>query len=163
LEPDQTFGREDVLTMMGACPERVRDYVAGLDAGRLAYRHAPALPTLSELVLHVSETGTAADNVLHHACIEGASEVDALAALEPRSETPVDASGAGALEKLEDLGRRRRRTMDLLRGLTTEDWDRVVTDPAMGDLTVLDFCRLVAAHEMSHLSQVRNLTALLPD
>jgi hypothetical protein len=161
LEPDQTLEREDVLTMLGACPERVRDYVMGLDESRLAYRHGPAFPTLRELVLHVSETGSAADAALRHACLDGASEVDARAALEPALE--VAEAVAPALEKLADLGRVRRRTMDLLRGLTAADWERVVVDPSIGELTVLDFCRLVAQHEMGHLSQVRNLTSLLPD
>ena len=161
MEPDQTLEREDVLTMLSACPERVRDYVTGLDESRLAYRHGPAFPTLRELVLHVSETGSAADTALRHACLDGASEVDARAALEPPIEAPEGV--APALEKLADLGRVRRRTMDLLRGLTAADWERVVVDPSIGELTVLDFCRLVAQHEMGHLSQVRNLTSLLPD
>ena len=161
MVPDYTLERDDVLVMLSAAPERVRDYVSGLDESRLAYRHGPAFPTLGELVLHVSETGTAVDAALRHACLDGAVEVDARAALEPPLE--VQESTAPALEKLEDLGRVRRRTMDLLRGLTPEDWERVVSDPALGDLSLLDFCRLVAAHEMGHLSQVRNLTALLPD
>jgi hypothetical protein len=161
MEPDQTLEREDVLTMLGACPERVRDYVTGLDDSRLAYRHGPAFPTVGELVVHVSETGSAADTALRHACLDGASEVDARAALEPALE--ASEAEAPALEKLADLGRVRRRTMDLLRGLTAADWERVVVDPSIGELTVLDFCRLVAQHEMGHLSQVRNLTSLLPD
>lgn len=161
MEPDRTLEREDVLTMLGACPERVRDYVMGLDESRLAYRHGPAFPTLRELVHHVSETGSAADVALRHACLDGASEIDALAALEPPLE--VSEATAPAFEKLADLGRVRRRTMDLLRGLTAADWERVVVDPSIGELTVLDFCRLVAQHEMGHLSQVRNLTSLLPD
>ncbi len=161
MEADQTLEREDVLIMLGACPERVRDYVTGLDESRLAYRHGPAFPTLGELVLHVSETGSAADTALRHACLDGASEVDARAALEPSLESSE--AVAPALERLADLGRVRRRTMDLLRGLTAADWDRVVVDPSIGELTVLDFCRLVAQHEMAHLSQVRNLTSLLPD
>jgi len=161
VEPDQTLEREDVLTMLGACPERVRDYVMGLDESRLAYRHGPAFPTLRELVVHVSETGSAVDAALRHACLDGASEVDARAALEPALE--VADAVSPALEKLADLGRVRRRTMDLLRGLTAADWERVVIDPSIGELTVLDFCRLVAQHEMGHLSQVRNLTSLLPD
>ena len=147
--------------MLAACPERVRDYVSGLDEIRLAYRHGPAFPTLREIVLHVSQTGAAADSALRHACLEGASEVDAQAALEPHFDNAE--AIAPALEKLEDMGRLRRRTMDLLRGLTPADWDRVVIDPDLGEMTVLDFCRLVAAHEMGHLSQVRNLTSLLPD
>jgi len=159
--PDETLELDDVLTMLGAAPERVRNYVSGLDESRLAYRHGPAFPTLRELVLHVSETGAAVDAAIRHACLDGAVEVDARAALEP----PVEAheTTTPALEKLEDLHRVRRRTLDLLRGLTPADWDRVISDPALGDLSLLDFCRLVAAHEMGHLSQVRNLTALLPD
>src|SRR6202165_1998887 len=103
MEPDQTLEREDVLTMLGACPERVRDYVAGLDESRLAYRHGPAFQTLGELVLHVSETGSAADTALRHACLDGAPEVAARAALEPSIESPETV--APALERLEDLGR----------------------------------------------------------
>ena len=161
MEPDQSLARDDVLTMLGACPERVRDYVGGLDESRLGYRHAPAFPTLRELVMHVSDTGSAADAVLRQALLEGASEVDARSALEPVGDGQEAAQPVR--ERLEDLGRLRRRTMDLLRGLTPDDWERVVVDPAFGEMTILDFCRLVAAHEMSHLSQVRNLTALLPD
>lgn len=149
-----------MLVMLGACPERVRDYLGGLDPSRLDYRHAPAFPTLRELVLHVSEAGTAVDQVLRQVCLEDAREVDARSALEPAGEA---AEGPPPLERLEDLGRVRRRTMDLLRGLTAEDWERAVPDPGLGELSVLDFCRLVAAHEMGHLSQVRNLTALLPE
>ena len=161
MEPDRSLEREDVLVMMAGCPERVRDYVAGLDEIRLAYRHGPAFPTLRELVVHVSETGAAVDAALRHACLDGLSEVDTVAALAPVG-VSADAIGP-ALEKLEDLGRIRRRTMDLLRGLTPDDWARVMTHPDREDLSVLDFCRLVAAHEMGHLSQVRNLTSLLPD
>ena len=161
MVPDPTLERDDVLTMLSACPERVRDCVGGLDESRLAYRHGPAFPTLRELVLHLSDTGSAADAALRNACQEGAQEVDARAALELPLEQP-DAS-VPALEKLADLGRLRRRTMDLLRGLTAADWDRVLLDPNLGEITLLDLCRLVAAHEMGHLSQVRNLTALLPD
>ncbi len=161
MEPDRSLEKGDVMMMMGACPERVRDYVSGLDDSRLAYRHGPAFQTLGELVVHVSETGSAVDTALRLACLDGATEVDARAALEPPIEAPE--SVTPALERLEGLGRIRRRTMDLLRGLTPADWDRVMVDPNLGELTVLDFCRLVAAHEMGHLSQVRNLTSLLPD
>ena len=161
MEPDQTLEREDVLMMIGACPERVRDKVSFLDEARLGYRHGPAFPTLREVVLHLCDTGIAADVALRHVCLENLTEVDTRAALEPAGEPPE--TPARAAERLEDLGRTRRRTMDLLRGLPEADWSRTLHDPAIGELTVLDFCRLVAAHEMGHLSQVRNLTSLLPD
>ncbi|MDQ6692217.1 MAG: hypothetical protein M3Z13_05560, partial [Candidatus Dormibacteraeota bacterium] len=69
MEPDVNFTRDDVLTMLAGCPERVRDHVASLDQSRLGYRHGPAFPTLGELVLHVSATGAAVDSALRHSCL----------------------------------------------------------------------------------------------
>ena len=119
MEPDRNLEKEDVLMMMGACPERVRDYVSGLDENRMAYRHGPAFQTLGELVVHVSATGSAADAALRHACLDGATEVDARAALEPPIDSPESVTPAP--ERLEHLGRIRRRPMDLPRGLTAAD------------------------------------------
>ena len=61
------------------------------------------------------------------------------------------------------MGRVRRRTVDLLRGLSDEDWARLVVDPQQGELTLLDVCAQVTQHELAHLSQLRNLIALLPE
>jgi hypothetical protein len=161
VEPDQGLSRNDVLTMLGACPERVRDCVLGIDTGRLGYRHGPAFPTLEEMVAHLSDAGAAFEAALRHAVMEGAEEVDIKGALEAGAN--ADESRPAA-DRLDDLGRLRRRTMDLLRGLPEADWEgRVLHDPHFGDLSLIDFCRLVAAHEMSHLSQVRNLSSLLPE
>jgi len=160
VEPDPNLGREDVLTMLGASPERVRDYVLGLDENRLDYRHGPAFPTLKEVVVHVCDAGTAADAALRHACLDGATEVAARAALETTAEPDVSVA---ADARLEDLSRVRRRTVDLLRGLTDQQWGQRFTDDLLGEIDILDFCRLIAAHEMGHLSQVRNLIALLPE
>jgi len=38
-----------------------------------------------------------------------------------------------------------------------------VVDPQQGELTLLDVCAQVAQHELAHLSQLRNLIALLPE
>ena len=161
MEADQELSRDDVLTMLGACPERVRDCVLGIDPGRLGYRHGPAFPTLEELVAHLSDAATAFEGALRHGLTDGAEEVDLKGALEAGAEADETRPAA---ERLDDLGRLRRRTMDLLRGLPEEDWEgRVLHDPHFGDLSLIDFCRLVAAHEMSHLSQVRNLTSQLPE
>lgn len=161
VEPDQGLSRDDVLTMLGACPERVRDNVLGVDAHRLGYRHGPAFPTLNELVAHLCDAGIAFEAALRHALTEGAPEVDLRAALEGPS---ISDDSTSTADRLEDLGRLRRRTMDLLRGLPADNWEgTVLRDPHFGEVSLLDFARLVAKHEMSHLSQVRNLTSLLPE
>ena len=148
------------MNLLSGIPERVRDHVAPFDANRLGYRHGPAFPTLQEVVMHLSSGGIAADDVIRHVCVEGAPEADPGAALAPAGE--LDGANDAA-EKLDELVRNRRRTMDLLRGLPGEAWDRPIGGPRYGELTLLDFCRLVATHEMAHLSQVRNLSSLLPE
>ena len=50
--------------LLGVVPERVGDLVSGLDEPRLAYRHAPAFPTLKEVIGHLSDAGTAVDGLL---------------------------------------------------------------------------------------------------
>lgn len=145
-----------MLRLLSGAPERVRDYIAGLDGQRLDYRHGPAFPTLKEVVLHVADAGIAADDVIRHACVDGGPAPDPSAALEPSRAEPDPAQDA--LERLDDLARNRRRTMDLLRGLAAAGWEQ-----DLGAYSLLDFCRLVAAHEMGHLAQVRNLTSLLPE
>ncbi len=66
-------------------------------------------------------------------------------------------------ETLEDFARVRRRTVDLLHGWGKSEWDRTITDPRGGEMTLLEVCRLVARHEMGHIGQIRNLSALLPE
>ena len=66
-------------------------------------------------------------------------------------------------EALEDFARVRRRTVDLLHGWGKSEWDRTVIDPRGGVLTLLEVCQMVTRHEMAHISQIRNLTVLLPE
>jgi hypothetical protein len=155
------LGREDVMVLLGVVPERVADLVSGLDEPRLAYRHAPAFPTLKEVVGHLSDAGGAIDSLLRRAYLDGQRELPVRASIDPPSHEPDLSPSVGEL--LEGFGRVRRRTVDLLRGLSGPDWERVVLDPQQGELTLLDVCSLVTQHELAHLSQIRNLIALLPE
>jgi hypothetical protein len=56
-----------------------------------------------------------------------------------------------------------RRTVDLLHGWDRSAWNRPVNDPRGGDMSLLEVCRVVARHEMGHIAQIRNLSALLPE
>jgi hypothetical protein len=98
--------------------------------------------------------------VIRHACVEGVPEADAGVALEPPSDGELNGE---PFDRLDELVRTRRRALDLLRGLAEDAWQRPVGGAHHGDLTLLDFCRLVAAHEMAHLGQIRNLSSLLPE
>lgn len=160
MDSDAELGRPDLLMLLGSMPERVSDIVAGLDQARLGYRHGPAFPTLGELIGHLAEAGSAVDALVRHAYLDGTAEADIRASLDPLPSADMDRPGAALLE---DYSRVRRRTVDLLRGLADSDWERVVRDPRQGELSLLDVCRVVANHELGHLTQIRNLIAVLPE
>jgi hypothetical protein len=154
------MAREDVITLLAVVPERVSDLVSSLDEARLRYRHGPAFPTLKEVVVHLAEAGGSVDTLLRRIYLDGASEAPVRATIdpptEPDPEQPVD-------DAIERYARVRRRTIDLLRGLSAGDYARILRDPQLGEVTLLDACRLLARHELGHLSQIRNLLALLPE
>lgn len=154
------IGREEVVVLMGVVPERVADLVGWLDEQRMDYRHGPGFPTLKELVSHLADAGAAVDALLRRAYLDGQRELPVRESIDPTIDSDLSPP-VGDL--LESFGRVRRRTVDLLRGLAPSDWDRVVLDPRQGELTLLAVCEMVTQHELAHLSQLRNLIAVLPD
>jgi len=159
-EPSHRPRPQDYVVMLAQVPERVGDIALALDENRLRYRHGPAFPTLKELVAHLARSGTAVDSLLRQVCIEGKREVNLHAAMDP---APDPDSEASAADLVESLMRDRRRTVDLLRGLTEEQWGQPVQDAVRGELTLLDLCDAIGRHEAGHVTQLRNLIAVLPE
>ena len=150
----------DVVLLMSSVPERIGDMVYGLDEPRLRYRHGPAFPTLGGLLGHLVESGSKVDALLRHAHLDGIATADVRATIDPGHDEDLTRP---LQEALEDFARVRRRTVDLLHGWGKSEWDRTLKDPRAGDITLLDVCRMVARHEIAHISQIRNLTVLLPE
>jgi DinB family protein len=160
MELAEEMSSQDVVLLLSSVPERTSDLVYWLDEARLRYRHGPAFPTLGSLIAHLVDSAQKVDALLRHAHLDGKSTADVRAAIDP----PHDQELTLPLqEALEDLARVRRRTVDLLHGWGKAEWDRSVNDPRGGEQTLLDVCRLVARHEMAHIAQLRNLSALLPE
>ncbi|HEV2952494.1 MAG TPA: DinB family protein [Candidatus Dormibacteraeota bacterium] len=151
--------RDDLLTVLASVPEGFADLIGGLSAEQLIYRHGPAFPTPAELVAHLGASGIVLDSVLRQIGLEGNREVDARAVLEPELGLAGDKPGT---ELLADFGRVRRRTIDFLRGLPATAWTDPIHDACRGEITVGDLCELASTHEIGHLSQLRNLIAILP-
>ncbi len=160
MELREEISAADAVLLMSSVPERISDLVYGLDETRLRYRHGPAFPTLGGLIRHLLDSGTKVDALLRHAHLDGLTRADVRASIDPTHDQDLDRP---VQEALEDFARVRRRTVDLLRGWGTGEWERTLTDPRGGDLTLLELCRLVARHEMGHIGQIRNLTTLLPE
>ena len=150
----------DAVLLMSSVPERISDLVYGLDEARLRYRHGPAFPTLGGLLAHLLESGARVDALLRRAHLEGLGSADISAVIDPVQADELDRPLQDAIE---DFARVRRRTVDLMHGWGKNEWARLVSDPRGGDVSLLDICRRVTRHEMAHIVQIRNLTALLPE
>jgi DinB family protein len=151
---------DDVVALLASVPERINDLVSALDELRLEYRHAPAFPTLHEVVAHLCQAGAEVDGLLRRAYLDHQRELPVRTSLDPTLESALATPLADQLQR---FARVRRRTVDLLRGLSESDWQQEVFDPLQGVLTLLQVCSQVAQHEVGHLSQLRNLIALLPE
>jgi DinB superfamily len=160
MELQEEMSTGDVVLLLASVPERTSDLVYWLDEPRLRYRHGPAFPTLGGLIAHLVEAAPKVDALLRHAHLDGQTTADVRAAIDPVHDQDLNGS---VQEALEDFARVRRRTVDLLHGWGKAEWDRTLSDPRGGDLTLLDVCRLVVRHEMGHVAQLRNLSALLPE
>lgn len=160
MELQEEMSTADVVLLLGSVPERTSDLVYWLDEARLRYRHGPAFPTLGGLIAHLVEAAPKVDALLRHAHLDGRTTADVRAAIDPGHEQELTVP---LQEALEDFARVRRRTVDLLHGWGKAEWERPISDPRGADLTLLEVCRLVVRHEMGHLAQIRNLSALVPE
>jgi hypothetical protein len=160
MELQEEMSAADVVLLMGSVPERVSDLVYWLDDTRLRYRHGPAFPTLGSLIGHLVDAGPKVDGLVRHAHLDGQTTADVRAAIDPAHDQELDRP---LQEALEDFARVRRRTVDLLHGWGKREWERTISDPRGSEMTLLQVCQLVARHEMAHIAQIRNLSALLPE
>ena len=160
MELQEEMSTADVVLLLGSVPERTSDLVYWLDEARLRYRHGPAFPTLGGLIAHLVEAAPKVDALLRHAHLDGQTTADVRAAIDPGHDQELTVP---LQEALEDFARVRRRTVDLLHGWGKAEWERPISDPRGADLTLLEVCRLVVRHEMGHLAQIRNLSALVPE
>ncbi|HUZ88242.1 MAG TPA: DinB family protein [Candidatus Acidoferrales bacterium] len=157
--PSQT-SPDDLIVLLSTVPERVGDLVGGLDRAQLGYRHGPGFPSLEEVIIHLTHSGPAVDGLLR-GLSHGESHPIRLGwvtqwNLSEDGDRPVS-------DRLEDFARLRRRTVDLLRGFSAEDWTRTVEDEDRGETSIAEVCFELARHELGHLTQVRNLMAVIPD
>jgi hypothetical protein len=149
---------QDLVVLLAAVPERVSDLVSMLDGPRFDYRHGPAFPTIGEVVSHLCRGGESVGALLRGVCVEGATEVRLRAALDPVALEPVPPHARA----LEEFRTGRQATVDVLTALSPDVWDTKLADPDQGELSLAEVCDAIALHEVGHLSQMRNLLALLP-
>ena len=160
MELQEEMSTADVVLLLASVPERTSDLVYWLDEARLRYRHGPAFPTLGNLIAHLVAAASKVDGLLRHAHLDGQTTADVRAAIDPGHDQDLDVPLA---EALEDFARVRRRTVDLVHGWGNAEWERTISDPRGGQITMHEVCQLVVRHEMGHVAQIRNLSALVPE
>src|SRR4029077_21214378 len=160
MELQEEMSPADAVLLMSSVPERINDLVFGLDETRLRYRHGPAFPTLGGLIFHLLDSGTRVDGLLRHAHLDGLATADIRATIDPGHDVDLDRP---LQEAITDFARVRRRTVDLLHGWGKSEWERSVTDPRGGSVTLLDICQMVTRHEMDPVAKPRTLPVLPPD
>ncbi len=148
--------REQAIHFLGALPNRVTEVITGLSSDQLGYRHGPAFSTMTEVIAHLRSEADSTDAAIRRICSEDAPEID--------WEIPVVAPTESIEIKVlvDDIGRFRRRTVDLLRNLDRSYWERTATVNGQGQLTLIELCSRIAVHGLGHVSQLRNLAALVP-
>src|SRR2546427_529306 len=119
-----------------------------------------ASPSLGALPAHLTHPTRRAAPLPRPAPMHEQTPADVRAAIDPGHDQALTRP---LQEALEDFARVRRRTVDLLHGWGNSEWNRNISDPRGGYMTLLEVCRLVAKHEMGHIAQIRNLSALLPE
>src|SRR5260370_24941884 len=159
VELQEELSPADAVLVMSSVPERIADLVYGLDEAGLRYRHGPAFPTLGGLIGHLLDSGSKIDGLLRHAHLDGIASADVRGTIDPTHDHDLDRP---LQEALEDFARVRRRTVDLLHGWGKNEWERTLSDPRGGSLTLLHVCRIGTRHQKAHIPPNRNLTLLLP-
>lgn len=63
-------------------------------------------------------------------------------------------AGKDIHHELEVFENRRRDTVDYLLRLADDDWNKTITHPKLGDLSVLQIVQIITGHDLYHISQV---------
>src|SRR5438067_12719384 len=113
MELQEEMSTSDVVLLLGSVPERTSDLVYWLDEARLRYRHGPAFPTLGGLIAHLVDSAPRVDGLLRHAHLDGQTNADVRAAIDPGQDEELPRP---LREALEDSARVRHRTVDLPHG-----------------------------------------------
>ncbi len=159
MDEDPGLDRAEAQMLLASTPERVSDLLGGIDNDRARYRHGPAFPSLAEVAAHLAAAAGTADSLVR-AVSAGAAEVDVRAALDPagpEEEPPALKESLGLFRS------RRAATVEALRATPEAEWQRPVPDRWLGEVSLLDACRLLVGHELGHLAQLRNLISLVPE
>ena len=150
----------ELLETLGGTPDRVKSLAHGLSPTRLTRRPREGEWSMTEILTHLllGERDVIFPR-LQRMLLEGAPTF-------PSSAT--GRTGFAAAPALRDFGEDlgafrevRSRTIAFLKSLGQHDWRRIGTTPTRGTLTIEDYARYLAEHDVEHLSQLEATRAVI--
>jgi len=150
----------ELLETLGGTPDRVKSLAHGLSPTRLTRRPREGEWSMTEILTHLllGERDVIFPR-LQRMLLEGAPTFPSSAtgrtgfARRPRCGTSARISTPSA--------RCEARTIAFLKSLGQHDWRRIGTTPTRGTLTIEDYARYLADHDLEHLSQLEATRAVI--
>ncbi len=142
---------DSVLGILSATPAVLNSLLRGLDLSAWSHEPAPDDWNLSELVCHLRDT----EREVHQMQIKLLKEQDE--PFIPRPDTSVwshedilHGDGAAALKEFNVT---RRETLDMLKEITSKDWERKARHAIFGPTNFLEVVGFIAEHDRLHIQQ----------
>ncbi|MFN8382547.1 MAG: DinB family protein [Anaerolineales bacterium] len=144
--------RESVLSLLSATPATLNGMLRDLDSTSWSLKSTHDEWSLTELICHLRDT----EREIHHMQIRLFKDQNE--PFIPRPDTSVWASqrdylhedGALALKEFNDA---RRETIDLLKNISTDDWERKARHAIFGPTNFLEVVSFFADHDRMHVQQ----------
>jgi FMN phosphatase YigB (HAD superfamily) len=143
---------DSILSLLSATPAALGGLLHGLDAATWHLKTAPEEWSLTELICHLRDT----EREIHRMQIELFKEGNE--PFIPRPDTSVWASQRDYLHEdgalaLKEFVEARQVTVDMLKSIPAEDWDRKARHAIFGPTNFLEVISFFADHDRMHIQQ----------
>jgi hypothetical protein len=151
--------RENLIVRYAAGPAEVAAVLDGITSAELDARPAPGEWSVREVIHHLADSEMEGALRLrrllaeHRPALAGYDQ-EAFARRLWYDNRPITAALAA-------ITAARETTVEILRRLTPEDWQREGTHSEFGRFTVEDWLRLYAAHAHEHAAQIRRARSVM--
>jgi hypothetical protein len=143
---------DSVLGILSATPAVMNGLTRELDSAAWSYKASPDDWTLTELVCHLRDT----EREVHHTQIKLFKEQSE--PFIPRPDTSVWARQRDYLHEsgvvaLQEFNHARRETLELLKNVSADEWNRKARHAIFGPTNFLEVARFIADHDRMHIQQ----------
>jgi hypothetical protein len=147
-----------LLPVLEYGPEIVRRLVMQMEPSRLDEPTSPDRFSSREVIAHLADWEPILLARMHKAIESPGAVIEAYD--EGEMAVTHGYSRSNIQEQLASFASHRHATAEFLRGLADEDWDKAVTHPERGLMTLRDQANMLLGHDLYHIEQ---LTSLIGD